>query len=298
MPSPDVSYQCRGFEVMTLQDALVAFKTYARAEGKSPKTVAWVTSSVGYFAQFLGSERQDIASITSDNMRHFIIALQDKNKFSNHRYNKPQQTKLSPQSIDTYCRAIKAFYSFLKREGFIEVNPVEKVRLPKLPELVIPTLSKREVEKLLAQPDKHSNEGFRDYAILLTLIDTGARLSELANLKVSNIDYEQNYFRVLGKGKRERFIPFGRRVAKALMKYQLKHRAEPLGTDSFWLRRDGQPLQAKRMVLLRRGLIILSRYDTFTLSGYYRLANSKLGFNRNRNYRRFAYIDCFRALDV
>ena len=54
---------------MTLQDALVAYKIYAKAEGKSPKTVAWVASSVGYFAEFLGPEQQDIGVITDNDCR-------------------------------------------------------------------------------------------------------------------------------------------------------------------------------------------------------------------------------------
>ena len=51
----------------------------------------------------------------------------------------------------------------------------------------------------------------------------------------------------MGKGSRERYVPFGRRVAKALMKYQLKYRPQPIATDNFWLRRDGQPLHAGRI---------------------------------------------------
>jgi site-specific recombinase XerD len=204
---------------MTLQDALVAYRTYARAEGKSPKTVAWVVSSVGYFASFLGPERQDIGDITGNEMRQFTIALRDKPKFANHPYNKQQETKLSAQSIETYCRGIRAFYGFLAREGFIENNVMAKVKMPKVPEMVIPTFSEKEIAKLLAQVNKTTNEGFRDYCIILTPVDTGIRLSELANLKVEDVDYEQNLFRVMGKGQRERFVPFGRRVAKALMKY-------------------------------------------------------------------------------
>jgi len=232
---------------MTLQDALTAYRTYARAEGKSPKTIDWVVSSVGYFSEFLSPEQQDINTITGNDLRRFIIALQEKPKFANHPYNKPQKAKVSAQSIETYCRGIRAFFSFLKREGFVENNVMEKVKMPKVPEMVIPTLSEKEVEKLLAQPDKSSNEGFRDYCILLTLIDTGERLSELANLKTDDVDYEQNLFRVMGKGQRERFVPFGRRVAKALMKYQMKSRPEPMGTDNFWLRQDGRPLTPKRI---------------------------------------------------
>ena len=118
---------------MTLQEALVAYQTYARAEGKSPKTVAWVVSSVGYFTEFLGPEQQDIAAITADDLRRFIIALRDMPKFAHHPYNKPQTAKLSVQSIETYCRAIKALFSFLKREGFIKNNVLAKVRMPKIP---------------------------------------------------------------------------------------------------------------------------------------------------------------------
>ncbi|MCK4723550.1 MAG: tyrosine-type recombinase/integrase [Dehalococcoidia bacterium] len=232
---------------MTLQDALVAYKTYARAEGNSNKTIVWITSSVGYFADFLGSDNQDIASITGNDLRRFIIALQGKHKFSNHPYAKPQQAKLSPQSIETYARAIRAFFGFLYREGFAETNPMEKVKMPKVPETIVPTFSQKEIEKLLAQPDRHSNEGFRNYAILLTFYDTTVRLSELAGLKAADIDYEQNLFKVMGKGNKERYVPFGKRVAKTLMKYQLKHRPEPVGTDNFWLRRDGQPLLATRI---------------------------------------------------
>ncbi len=58
---------------MTLQDALVAYSTYARAEGKSPKTISWVTSSVTYFAEFLGPRQQDIGTITGNDLRRFII---------------------------------------------------------------------------------------------------------------------------------------------------------------------------------------------------------------------------------
>ena len=232
---------------MTIQDALVAYRTYAKAEGKSPKTISWVVSSVGYFAEFLSPKQQDIGTIKGNDLRRFIIALQEKPKFANHPYNKPQTAKLSAQSIATYCRGISAFFAFLKREGFISTNVIAKVKTPKTPEVVIPTFSEKEIATLLSQPNTKTNEGFRDYCILLTLIDTGIRLSELANLKTEDIDFEQNLFRVMGKGQRERFVPFGRRVAKALMKYQMKCRPEPIGTDNFWLRQDGQPLLPKRI---------------------------------------------------
>ena len=139
---------------MTFDEALVAYRTYARAEGKSPKTIDWVESSVGYFSDFLGSNKQDIGSITANDTRRFIIALSEKPKFSNHPYNKTQKQKLLPSAVDNYGRGEKSFFSFLKREGFIKNNPLQNVKLPKLPEIIIPTLTKKELEKLLAQPEK------------------------------------------------------------------------------------------------------------------------------------------------
>jgi site-specific recombinase XerD len=241
-----VSYQGGEFEVMTLQDALVAYRTYARAEGKSPKTIAWINFSVGYFTDFLGLDQQDIATITGNDLRRFIIALREKQKWSNHPYLK-SQAKLSPQSIETYCRGIRALFGFLYREGFIDTNPMAKVKMPSVPETVVPTLSEKDIAKLLAQPNKNSNQGFRDYGIMLTFIDTTLRLSELADLKVDGVDYEQNLLRVMGKGKKERYVPFGHKVAKVLMKYQQKHRPQPVGTDNFWLRFDGKPLSPGRI---------------------------------------------------
>jgi integrase/recombinase XerD len=246
-PSHYLNYQCRKFQIMTFQDALVAYKTYAKAEGKSQKTIAWITSSVKYFADFLGPDQQSMMEVSGNDLRRFIIALQGKQRLSHHPYAKPQTGKLSPQSIETYCRAIRAFFGYMHREGFIETNPMERVKMPKVPETVVPTFSEREIERLLAQPDRNSGEGFRDYAIMLALVDTGVRISELATLKVDGVDYDQNYLRVMGKGRKERYVPFGRRVARVLMKYQLKHRPEPVGTDNFWLRRDGQPLTVPRI---------------------------------------------------
>ena len=115
------------------------------------------------------------------------------------------------------------------------------------PKKVVPTFSQKEVELLLAQPDKKTDRGFRDYALLLTFIDTAARLSEIANPSVDDVDIENGYLRVLGKGGKERYIPFGYKVAKAMLKYKMKHRPTPVGTDRFWLTVSGTPLEADRI---------------------------------------------------
>jgi site-specific recombinase XerD len=230
----------------TLSEALTAYCICARAEGKSPRTIEWITSSVGYFVDFLGGD-QDIDRVTGDDLRRFIIALQTSHKYRKHPYTKPQQEKLSPQTIETYARGVRAFFSYMHREGLIDANPMQKIKVPKVPKKVVPTFSEKDVERLLAQPDKHTDRGFRDYSLMLTLIDTAGRLSEIVNLKVDDVDQDNGYLKVMGKGGKERYVPFGRTVAKALLKYKLKHRAEPLATDRLFLTNDGRPLTAGRV---------------------------------------------------
>lgn len=203
-------------------------------------------SSVTYFGEFLGA-KQDIGKITGDDLRRFIISLQERPKFRNHPYNRPQKQLISAQSIETYARAIRAFFSNLYREGLIDLNPMEKVKMPRVPKKVVPTFSEKEIQRLLTQPDRSTDRGFRDYALLLTFLDTGARLSELAGLNNADVDLENGYLRVMGKGARERYIPFGVKVAKTLLKYRLRHRASPVATDHFWLTVDGYPLTADRI---------------------------------------------------
>ena len=72
-------------------------------------------------------------------------------------------------------------------------------------------------------------------------------MSEIATLTVDGVELENGYLKVMGKGGRERYIPFGQKVAKALLKYQLKHRPEPVGTDRFFLTADGRPLESGRI---------------------------------------------------
>jgi len=101
----------------TISEALAAYRICAKAEGKSPKAIRGIMSSVTYFKEFLGPERQDIADITGNDLRRFIIALQQRPKFLRHPFNKPRQEKLSAQSIETYARAIRAFFGNLDWEG-------------------------------------------------------------------------------------------------------------------------------------------------------------------------------------
>jgi site-specific recombinase XerD len=246
--SQDQNVGCRRGEAepVTVSDALTAYRMCARAEGKSPKTIEWVDSSVRLFAEFMGGD-PEVTNIAGNDLRRFIIALQSSNRYRKHPYAKPQQEKLSAESIRTYARGVRAFFGNLHQEGFIDNNPMEGLKMPKSARKIVATFSEKELVKLLSQPNKNTDRGFRDYALLLTFVDTAARLSEIANLKVEDVDFDNVHLKVLGKGAKERYIPFGRKVAKILLKYKLRHRPEPIATDRFFLTVDGGALTAERI---------------------------------------------------
>ena len=229
-----------------LSDALTAYRICSKAEGKSPATVSWVADAIRYFSEFLGGDI-DIDRLTANDLRRFIIALQEKRAFSRHRFTKPQDRPLSPESIASYTRAIKSFFSFLEREGFVSANPVKKVKVPKTPRKVMPTFSEAELKMLLAQPNKKSHEGYRDYLVMLTLLDTGIRVSELCALRMDDVDLSNGYLRVTGKGGKERYAPIGAKLSKALLKYRMMHRPGDSPSNTFFLTRDGRPLTKKRI---------------------------------------------------
>ena len=103
----------------------------------------------------------DISTITGNDLRRFIIALSSSNRYWKHPYAKMQQDKLSPQSIETYSRAVRAFFGHLHREGFIDDNPMQKIRMPKVPKKVVPTFSDKDLVKLISQAQRTYQQGIQ-----------------------------------------------------------------------------------------------------------------------------------------
>ena len=131
---------------------------------------------------------------------------------------------IAAPSIGRNLISIKMFFRFLLREGIIKKDPSQDlespISWPKLPEC----LTILETENLLNQPVLRNKTGFRDRAILELLYATGMRVSELINLKVSDLNLKIGYVRCLGKGEKERIVPIGRPARDILEKYLEKIR--------------------------------------------------------------------------
>ncbi|TWM99327.1 tyrosine-type recombinase/integrase [Bacillus licheniformis] len=122
-------------------------------------------------------------------------------------------------SINTRLRAIRAFFNFLEKDRQIYENPVRELSLLKQKKEVVETFSRDQLKVLLRQPDLGTFTGFRDYTIMLLLIETGVRVRELTDICVKDIRWEDSQIRIDGKGYKERLVPIQATMKRQLRKY-------------------------------------------------------------------------------
>ena len=140
------------------------------------------------------------------------------NIYLGHLFNK----NIKSSSVNRKLSTLKAFYIFLYKQKLILKIPTEDIETPKIQKKLPSTLSENEVEKLLKAPKDKNIIELRDKAMLEMLYATGMRISELVNLKEVNVDKNRQVVKVLGKGSKERLIPFGDEALDSLQKYLLK----------------------------------------------------------------------------
>lgn len=155
------------------------------------------------------------------------------------------KNKASLSTAHHYYVVLSCFFNWIVMEGFLKDNPMTKVKVSKPKSKVITPYSMEEINKMLTVCDYDYNHnakflGSRNKAIILVLLDTGVRLSELLGVKISDIDNNNGNIKVLGKGSKERMVRMGKVAQKAVWKY-LMHRPEN-GKQELWLTEEGKPL--------------------------------------------------------
>jgi len=227
-------------EAATLGDFVFIYEKFATAENKSIRTIEGVTAAVRQFDRFLGG-CTDVSQVGAEDLRQYIRMLQEKNRWSGHPTIRSRTDKLSPHSIASYTRSIRTFWSWLKREEFIDENPLEKVKPPKAPRRIIKTFTNEQITQLLKAIPRKDHDGYRDYTMVITLYGTGLRISELLDLKMDQVNLDTGQFRVMGKGSKERAVYMSANVYKVLAKYAYQWRPKVV-SEYFFLSRRGQPL--------------------------------------------------------
>ncbi|GAF67237.1 unnamed protein product [marine sediment metagenome] len=137
----------------------------------------------------------------------------------------------------------------------IKDNPFLKVKLPRPVRKVIPVFSENQIVQFLSIIDTSTPEGYRNYAIILTLLDTALRVSELAGITMDDLWLDDGLLKVMGKGGKERHIPIGAEVQRILWRYINRYRAQPLNpsSDFLFLTSDGRKLTKGRIEIMMSG---------------------------------------------
>jgi integrase/recombinase XerC len=135
------------------------------------------------------------------------------------RFLASRHKELNPRSTGRKLAAIRAFYRFAKRRGWVKTSPAARIRSIQVPKKLPKVLDVDEMTALLKAPDSNTGLGLRDRALLELLYATGMRVSELTGLDLSDLDLNERVVRVLGKGGKERLVPFGKHARNALHEY-------------------------------------------------------------------------------
>ena len=151
---------------------------------------------------FKNDIKKELLNIDSDDIKIFL--KKENNKTSKTRAH--------------YITVLNNFYSFLIRESYINNNPMDTIKQPKIEKKLPDYLTVEEVDKLLNIPLNNAYD-YRNKAMLETLYGTGIRVSELINIKISDIDFNECYIRIYGKGSKERIVPFNDICSKYLSDY-------------------------------------------------------------------------------
>ncbi|MCC6236787.1 MAG: tyrosine-type recombinase/integrase [Dehalococcoidia bacterium] len=203
-----------------------AFASYNRTTNKSPRTVSWYDQRLELFERHIGSGAT-LADVTVERARDFIAALQARDRrYENNPHVRAKEGPLSSSYVQGFVRALRAFSSWLYEDGYTATNRLKPVRPPKVQQKVKAVLDDAEIGRLLGQFDRQHPYGMRNYCIMLTLLDTGLRASELCGLVVDDAHLEQGFLKVLGKGDKERLVPIGVACADALTRW--RDRTRPL----------------------------------------------------------------------
>jgi len=219
---------------LTWEEAVTLFLRARRAETSSEHTVKFEQSSLTCYRRIL--QDQDIEAsvygVNADLLRNkFVMAMVEQRGY-----------KLN--TINNRIKAMKRFFTFLHDEGWIPDNPAIHLKTRKGHQPTISSFSEEQVVALLKQPDQNTFTGFRDYAILSLILDTGLRIGEVGRLMLDQLDMKGSQLTgVIGKSKKPRDIPFCDEVRKVLMKY-LKARGE-IKSKHVFVTLDGRPLSIR-----------------------------------------------------
>lgn len=181
------------------------YKQYLKLERSlSPKTVEAYLHDIEKLNDFLGG-RKKLEDVKLEDLQDFMASLYDE--------------QISARSQARIISGLKSFYKFMLYERRIAHDPTELLDAPKIGRHLPEVLSIPEIEAILNGIDLSKPEGHRNKAIIEVMYGCGLRVSEVVNLRISNLHFRENYIRIIGKGDKERLVPIGQTAQHAINLY-------------------------------------------------------------------------------
>lgn len=191
---------------MIMETLIGEFLNYIKVEkGLAPNTLSAYRRDLRKFVDFADKRKLTLEKVGRDDIVDFLSGL--------------YRRQLDSRTVARHLVSLRNLFRFALTEGVIAVDPTLNLESPKLRKSLPTYLRIDEVDRLLAQPDPSTPYGLRDRAILEILYSTGLRVSELVNLRVSDLEMRMGCLRCIGKGDKERLVPVGRKALAAAQQY-------------------------------------------------------------------------------
>ena len=174
-----------------------SYQAYLRIErGLSMNTIENYTFDIHRLTHFLETNSIEVTPITirEDTLQHFIYTI---------------AKEVNARSQARIISGLKSFFSYLIFEEYRKDNPLELIETPRIGRKLPDTLATSEIDALISSIDLSTNEGERNRAMIEILYSCGLRVSELVNLKISDLFFEEGFIKITGKGNKQRFVPIG-----------------------------------------------------------------------------------------
>ena len=187
---------------------IIKYRQYLKLEKSlSENTVMAYTSDLDKLIQYLKEENINIMDVSLDDLENFAADLRD--------------IGIHPRSQARILSGIRSFFHFLLIEDYIKQDPSELLESPQIGKHLPDILSVEEIDNLINAIDRSTKEGQRNCAILETLYSCGLRVSELCNLKISDLYLDEGFIKVEGKGSKQRLVPISPKAIKEIKNYFL-----------------------------------------------------------------------------
>lgn len=234
--------------IMSWKSFIKNYQSYLKIErGLSQNTISNYSFDIERLCAFLDESQITVSpqNITEETLQQFIYEI---------------SKQVNPRSQARMISGLKSFFSYLIFEDYRSDNPLELIETPRVGRRLPDTLSVEDIDRLIGAIDLSSSEGERNRAMLETLYGCGLRVSELTQLKISDLFFEEEFVKITGKGSKQRFVPIGKSTQKYIQIYRdtvRNHLNIQKGyEDTLFLNRRGKQLTRAMIFTIIKNLAV------------------------------------------